>query len=150
LHTGDGADSSLEWSLRIAGSVADALLAQGISVAMQLGQEVQLIGTNRLDRVKLMDWLALFDAREESLNPPREKSSAVRKQKDSLSIQVTTDRGTVRAKRRIVLVADAFGARNSSDLAPNDWIVVTSPIGVPEQVLRAWKAGCAKETCRDV
>lgn len=91
-HTGEGPQSSREWSVRIAASICRALLAEERTVQCRLERQSCWAHPGGGDLKKLMDWLATFDD-VEGAEPPHD-ARQMRSEQSGVSdrIFVGTDR----------------------------------------------------------
>ncbi|MEM9185795.1 MAG: DUF58 domain-containing protein [Planctomycetota bacterium] len=141
-HAGVGADSSLEWSLRIAGSVAATLIAQDVHLELQLGGERRCFGASRPDFALLMDWLAEYGAEGQARSGG--EAGARRAAEDAVRLRITTDRLPPQpGELAIVLDADSFGGvraqTHSTPPTVASWIAVGGPEDVAASVLSGWR-----------
>jgi len=141
LHSGIGPQSTLEWSIRIAASVCQTLLQQGLSVTLVSHAtrfESQLQGNRPY---ALYDWLALLGS-EESAARTIDKKLNSKPLPRALTLHVTTDLSGTTAGDSIVLLT---GPENS--LATNKrhplrcWMVVKQGSDVASQIRRGWQSG---------
>ncbi|MEN1678410.1 MAG: DUF58 domain-containing protein [Planctomycetota bacterium] len=138
-HAGSGADSSLEWTLRIAASICESVAAQQGVIELWLGQK-QLVAEGKVALGGVLDAIALLDPSDEAdsvaptRRPPVENAVS--------AIAIGTDASPTRCEHSIVLDARGFGSqRLAADKRLGAWIPVSSPDDVPGQVLRGWRIG---------
>ncbi|REK17425.1 MAG: DUF58 domain-containing protein [Planctomycetota bacterium] len=136
LHPEDGPDSTLEWSIRIAASVGDALVRQGVGVTL-----VSHVGRFRLEATGsspsgMLDWLALLDGSENGSIKPRTRSCST-----ALTIHITTDLSGATAGDSIVLRTGPQRASVASRTAAGGWISVGPEGDIPLQIRKGWRNG---------
>lgn len=131
-HSGEGRGSTLEWSLRIAASICEAVAGQRGAVTLRLGgREYSATGAGG-ELGRLLDEIALFDptdAAERGLASP----SASGGPRES-TIYIGPER-SIRPAGRFICVRPP-GRRNRSDASA--WIVVDTGEDVAGQVLGGW------------
>jgi len=115
-HVGVGPSSTLEWSLRIAASVCELLLSQGVVVSLELGGTPATFAPGAASVRKMLDLIAECEAATQAASPAGPRS---RREDDAgFLIDIGTDRRLFalttsgrRNVRRIVLGTAAFHAR---------------------------------------
>ena len=141
-HTGAGVDSTMEWSIRIAASVADTFLAQGAQIEMQLGRESGTFAAGRSDQARMMDWLAEYKPTESDSSQAAAEAGRPRR-KPSTRLRIGTTRSEpATGEATILLDADAFSTDNRAAVSPSSgssWILVNEPSQVADQLLNGWR-----------
>ena len=137
LHRGAGADASVEWALRIAASVCDALIHQRIRVQViaHAGRFTtkSLAGTP----VALLDWLATLETAKER-NIPSAESRRSRSRSGALSIHITTDRSPSISGDSIVLTDETTSDAPAKPKA-RCWMTVVDSRDIESQVRYGWQ-----------
>jgi uncharacterized protein (DUF58 family) len=150
-HRGTAPSGSREWAIRVAASVIEGLLKQGVCVEAVWGGRVFCADAGEVHRRRLLDSLARLPATTavgltELLHLP-----ACGRFTEGVQIVVTTDaglagvtdHGLLRRSRCVVLSAAAFaGDQHSSTRPPlpaRPWIWIDQPDRVAEQFRHAWK-----------
>ncbi|MCA9070144.1 MAG: DUF58 domain-containing protein, partial [Planctomycetaceae bacterium] len=117
IHTGDGPNSSLEWTIRILASLAKAWHAEHALVTCRWGTQSFVVSFGPLGIRRLMEALTQI--------PPNGLESDLRhSSRSGLQILISTDLGFVRFpvptrhanRRRIVLSAAGFAGQEISDV----------------------------------
>lgn len=131
-HSGDGADSTFEWSLRIAASICEALVSRRGTVTLWLGSEEIAARSPGEELRRLLDAVAVFEA-------PVDVASRGRRRRGASASQVSIGAETTPARsgRFICLRTAGSTARKPADA----WIAVDSSEDVAGQVLRGWRDG---------
>jgi uncharacterized protein (DUF58 family) len=156
-HVGHGPDSSREWAIRIAGSLARGWLAAGVEVgAVWNGQVIPTAsGSKQLNT--LLDALAALPDNAGTPLTETMSNPACRGFTDGLQVIVTTDVGLMRAKmkervedhqRWVVLQCQGFVAAAQpqpgasafgSPLPLRPWLLIDRPDQVPPLLRGGWK-----------
>jgi uncharacterized protein (DUF58 family) len=154
VHGGQGPDSSREWAIRIAASLAKGWLEAGAQVgAVWNGQTLRAAsGPNQVNR--LLDSLAQLPDTSGPVLAETLAGPACRGFTFGLQVIVTTDQGLVRAQRArpgeeqqrwVVLQAEAFtGSGGRPGAAPSHlpvrpWLWIDAPERVPVLLRGGWK-----------
>jgi uncharacterized protein (DUF58 family) len=152
-HAGSGPDSSREWAIRVAASLAEGWIGRVAEVELVLdGEPVPSLGSARARTAALLDALArLVPGRDRELAECLSLGPGGRSDR-GLRVIITTDlglRGFAGEGRRrpgdrfVVLKAPAFGSEEGKDLtAPLPvvpWIWIDGPGRVATCLLRAGK-----------
>jgi uncharacterized protein (DUF58 family) len=141
LHKGSGEQSSIEWTIRIAASICEALLCQGVDLTI-LTHTSQFHALSRSnDLTGLLDWFALIDARNGSMPDSCLRSRSTRFTND-LTVHITTDLGDSFSGDSIVYRTDCEGpvSVNQGPMS-RSWITVRSDGDVPTQIRNSWRNG---------
>ncbi len=156
-HVGSGPNSSLEWVIRIAGSLVDDWVGQGADATLVVGDQSitgrkgTVVGRRQvlLDALARLDETAAWPTLSEVLDGP-----ICRQFGRGLRIVVCTDlaqlhaegRGNTYGERFVLLASSAFSENSTGavvQLNPNGslrpWIRIDDPRRVAEQVLAARK-----------
>ena len=141
LHRGSGDQSSVEWTIRIAASICEALLYQGVNLTVfsHTGHFRAISHAN--DLVGLLDWFALLDASDGTMSSSSTRARSLR-HKNGLSVHVTTDLSHSFSGDSIVYLTDpqepdsGIGAQTS-----RNWITLRRGIDIPSQVRDGWRNG---------
>ncbi len=134
-HSAGGSDSTLEWSLRIAASICEAVVEKQGGVQLWLGDKKVSAHSTELHLQRLLDEIALLqrDGTGSSGSggvPRRRNAPAVR-------VSIGTHKSPIRTDRAILLGGYGFGGREQDERGA--WIVVDSPDDVAGQVLQGWR-----------
>ena len=140
LHPESGPDSTLEWSIRIAASVGDALLRQGVGVTL-VSHSGRFRSESTGDNPSgMLDWLALLEANESSSTKARTKSCSSHVL-TALTIHITTDLSDAAADDSIVLLTQSARASAMTRRSAGGWMTVRPDVDVPLQVRKGWRNG---------
>lgn len=137
-HAGDGPDSTLEWSLRIAASICEAVVGQRGSVSLWLGDEPLTANTPGDDLRRLLDAIAMLE--------PGGRANAGKSRRRARTwstIAIGTEQ-TPRTGERFLCVrprSSPSRTEASSEGSAGAWIAVDAPGDVAGQVLRGWRSG---------
>lgn len=138
LHRGGGPDSSVEWSVRIAASICDALLKQRISVKVVAHSghfHAQATGARAN---ALFDWLATLGTESTARSIAAERART-RSPSDALSIHITTNHSTSISGDSIVFVADPdLETQTCTELSSQSWMKISGG-DVASQVRTGWQ-----------
>jgi uncharacterized protein (DUF58 family) len=149
VHAGEGADGSLEWSVRIAASIGEHFLRLGTAVTLDAGGQRLEIAPGEPGVRRLLDGLARGAFAATSALPARAArpyASLGGRKGDEERFAVTTDRDPwVEGShaRAIVLVTAGFATGESARrqlAALEPWIAVIGPNDAPARVARGWRA----------
>jgi uncharacterized protein (DUF58 family) len=141
LHRGSGRDSSVEWTIRIAASICDALLRQGINVTVTAHAGQFRAHSAGNSPAALLDWFALLNTGDVSASRSTRRTCSVRRA-ETLTIHITTDlAGTFANDSIIYLTESSFGARSGYRRSSQGWMTVTSGADVPSQIRSGWRNG---------
>ena len=146
LHRGTGPESSLEWTIRIAASVCEALIRQGVSVSIVTGSEAFTAVTSAQNPTLMLDWFALLNSRN---CPPSNRIERKRRipQRDSLTIHITTDQCRESGPDSIVIMTANDGASLAEhSAAKRCWIRLQQNSDIPAQIRRGWRSGPRKRS----
>lgn len=156
-HAGSGPDGSLEWSVRVAASLAEGWIGQGAEVELVCGDRVVSAqgGTVRARQARALDALARLEP--DGRHPLRDvlDGPICRRFERGMRVVVATDlglRGLARCpgpaveERFVVLEAAAFArdepSRGTEPLPVRPWIWIDDAGRVP-QLLRTSRKGVA-------
>ena len=147
-HAGDGADSSFEWAIRVAASLACGWLDEGAEVGFACAGVELPAAAGSLHKKRILDALAL------AVKVPKELNDILacplcRGFRDGLQVVVTTSKGyqaahcapCERANRRWALLSlEGFGGstRNGSTKPGDAWLWFCGPNHVPGLLLDGW------------
>jgi uncharacterized protein (DUF58 family) len=147
-HAGDGADSSFEWAIRVAASLACGWLDEGAEVGFACAGVELPAAAGSLHKKRILDALAM------AVKVPRELNDILacplcRGFRDGLQVVVTTSKGyqaahcapCERANRRWALLSlEGFGGSTRSGFTkPGDaWLWFCGPNHVPGLLLDGW------------
>lgn len=144
LHPETGPQSTLEWSIRIAASICEALLRQGVGVTVVAHSARFQIQSNRSDPSMLLDWFATLDAGQSDLGVPVDRSCSSRVLA-ALTLHITTDLTETTRGDSIVLLTKADpSSEGCARYSTRSWIVVKQGGDVPSQVRKGWRNGPRK------
>jgi uncharacterized protein (DUF58 family) len=142
-HSSTGSESTLEWTLRIAASICEALLNHDAQLTVELGGESLAVEPGPSGHQRLNDALARFQLPRAGCRTvvPRRSRSQKRKQADEIEIVITTGRGarqwaTFSSGDRRLVVLDAIDEFYTSAPA---WIELDSEDDVLEQLRHQWE-----------
>ena len=151
-HSSDDRDSSREWAMRIAASVAELAAERNVGIEVITPTAVIPLGSGSAQALRVGDLLARVPGRCDGALGQMLMRPACRGFRDGLQLVVTTDRGLIAATglaldlpraRFIVLASSAFDQNASNEelarLPVRPWIVCDDPSQVPQQVGRGWK-----------
>jgi uncharacterized protein (DUF58 family) len=150
IHRGSGRSGSREWAIRIAASLVESLLRQGVSVEAVWNGRLFPADAGDLHRRKLLDSLARLPAETPGELADSMQLPCCRRFSEGVQIVVTTDLGLsgihdhnlLRRPRFVVLSAAAFSSDPKSPqpkLPMRPWIWIDQPDRVAEQFRHAWK-----------
>ena len=141
LHPESGPDSTLEWSVRIAASVGEALLRQGIALTLVSHTTRFRSVSSGNNSAGMLDWLAEFDTSEPSAVEGGNRSR-LSHSLTALTVHITTDLSDGAAGDSIVLLT-ASGSSSASCTRPiaNGWMTVRPGGDIPSQVRKGWRNG---------
>ena len=138
IHPETGPDSTLEWSIRIAASVGDALLRQGIALTLVAPKTKFRSAANGSNAAAMLDWLAVLEMCESNTDEGR----SLRYSSTALTINITTDLSEASAGDSIVLVTKPRCTPTPcSNPALNGWITVSPSADIPRQIRKGWRNG---------
>lgn len=141
LHPEPGPQSTLEWSVRIAASVGDALLRQGVSVTFVSHSDRFRSRSTGNGPCELLDWLAVLGSSERTPNTSRNNASASH-EFTSLTVHITTDLSDGAGGDSIVLLTDSKQSLEPCRRAAADgWMSVQPNADVPLQIRKGWRNG---------
>ena len=157
IHAGGGPGSTLEWSIRIAASVAESLLQQGTRVRLRVGERMLEAASGNDGSRRLLDFLARFDALDvpPSLSRLGIADRGTRPADGEFAIEVTTNLRESSAHRkgthRITLNVFGFADREHDAQISSDWIKswidIDSASDVPAQLKRRWRQRSKEVWC---
>lgn len=130
-HSGSGPDSTLEWSLRAAASVCEALVGQRGTVTLLLGDQAVTAHTQGDDLRRLLDTIALLQPSDAPVN-----QRALRRHLSCCAISIGTEKSPVREGRFICFRS----ADHPGETTAGAWIDVDQSGDVAGQVLQGWRA----------
>ena len=141
LHQGKGAESSVEWTVRIAASICETLIRQGVDVTIESHSDQFNSRRKGNSTSAVLDWFALLST-DSGTNNVTYKRAASRSCAASLSLHITTDRSPQVSGDSIVIVVDrpvksALPTRSK----PQSWIELSQEKDIPTQVRRGWQQG---------
>ncbi len=139
-HVGQGPDSTLEWSLRIAASICESVVGQQGSVDLILGNHRVARGAGPEALSRMLDGIARFDSQSPMRqNVPRHRASSGRSAPTKV-VSISPQPAEGLSQKGIALHHGSSSQEPGSNrLAPSPWIMVTMPGNVPEQVLHGWR-----------
>lgn len=141
LHKGSGPQSSIECTIRIAASICEALLHQGVSLTVytHAGQFRAL--SRGSDLTSLLDWFALFDARDGKVSHAKARPRSNRFT-NSLVVHITTDLSTSFSGDSIVYLTNPERCSSANgNHTPGSWIQVRDSADIPSQIRNGWRNG---------
>ena len=141
LHKGSGPQSSLEWTIRIAASICEALLYHGVNLTVltHAGHFRALSRGNDLTR--LLDWFAVLDASDDSTPKSSVRPGSTRLT-NSLKVHITTDLSRSFSGDSIVYLTNPEGPGSANgNHVPGSWIMVRNGADVPSQIRNGWRNG---------
>jgi uncharacterized protein (DUF58 family) len=151
-HAGDGACSSLEWSIRVMASVCHALLNHDVRLTITLGEPSFAVEPTATSQQRLNDALARLEPTAR-FSPSSRKPSAARTNGE-LEIVVTTDRGAAHwaadnARRRLIVfdtrsAADRDDCRRTARFT-EAWIVLDCCGDVLGDLRQQWEEGVNRD-----
>ena len=141
LHPESGPDSTLEWSIRIAASVGDALLRQGVGLTLvSHSARFRSIATGN-NPSGMLDWLATLDTSVRSTTEGRTTSSPSYSL-TALTAHITTDLSDVIASDSIVLLTEPNRPLTQcTRSATNGWMTVKPNADIATQIRKGWRNG---------
>ena len=140
LHRGTGRQSSFEWTIRIAASISETLLRQGVNVtvASQVGQFHA--HSNGSQPTSLMDWFALLNMSQRAMDSATR--SRLSGKNSQLSIRITTDQCKDPSGNSIVYLTEPTDSVDgSSNLGSHVWMTLNKEADIQSQILRGWRNG---------
>ena len=141
FHNGSGDQSSIEWTIRIAASICQALLQQGVNLIVLTHTSHFRALSRGNDLTSLMDWFALVDARDGSMPRSSVRSRSARFT-NSLSVHITTDLSHSFSGDSIVYLTDSERSCSANDnYLPHSWITVRRGFDIPSQIRSSWRNG---------
>ncbi|MDX1948050.1 MAG: DUF58 domain-containing protein [Pirellulaceae bacterium] len=147
-HHGYGADSSLEWTLRVGASICQALLHQVAKLHVSVGGRTITVTSGPAGRERLGDSLARYSPAESAPDGPPEMVQPAKSQKELVEFVVTTDLGR-RAwsereldRRLVVLATGARLERAFSDHELPAWCALDLAADPLRQLREQWESGC--------
>ncbi|MEM8945765.1 MAG: DUF58 domain-containing protein [Planctomycetota bacterium] len=147
LHQGHGPQASMEWAVRIAASICDTLLRQGVIVFIEADGDRFMSRIHGNSATALLDWFALLGSSDSRSSVPSRRSSSTTR-RSSLSIHVTTDRSPNVTGESIVIVLDrTTSACADSPHSGQSWIDLCREVDIPTQVRRGWRQGQRRRRC---
>lgn len=150
VHRGAGPSGSREWAIRLAASLAEGLLSQGVSVEAVWGGRVFPADAGDSHRRRLLDSLARLPATSAGSLAEVLHLPACRRFVEGVQVVVTTDLGLSGLRERslwqrahfVVLSAAAFAGGSGAEapgLPTRPWISIDRADRVAEQFRHAWK-----------
>ncbi len=141
LHRGRGPQSSVEWSIRIAASICDTLLRQGVNVVIESHADQFHSERKGNNPTTVLDWFALLNTK----NVPNSRIAARAVASNgaaTLFIHITTDLSPRVTGDSIVIVVDRPNhASINAGKMPQSWIELSQETDIPTQVRRGWQQG---------
>lgn len=141
LHKGSGDQSSIEWTIRIAASICEALLYQGVKLTVFTHADhfYALSTGNGLNG--LLDWFALIDAGDQSSPNSCVRSRSARLA-NGLTVHITTDLSHSFSGDSIVVLTDSEQKPSANNYPiQRSWITVRRGVDVPSQIRSGWRNG---------
>ena len=140
LHPERGPDSTLEWTIRIAASVGDTLLRQGIGVTL-LSHSSQFSSlTDGSNPAGMLDWLAALNT--DDIESNRRRISPNLSNPQNISVHITTDLSETTSGDSIVLRTDIEQPTEDRDgNTKGGWIIVEKDSDIPNQIRKGWRDG---------
>ena len=139
LHPELGPESTLEWSIRIAASLAEALLKQGVGVSiLSHSGKFRSDGTG-ISSAGMLDWLASLEVGDGNAARVRAQSRSVRVF-TSLTVHITTNLSEAVAGDSIVLFTKE-PSHSTRTRAPVGWIALRPDADIPQQISKGWRNG---------
>ncbi|MDB5391029.1 MAG: hypothetical protein JWM11_6675 [Planctomycetaceae bacterium] len=155
MHVGRGASSTLEWTIRLAASVAEIYHQQHAAVECYLGPKLIRIPNGDAGWKRFLDELARFPDHGLNTELPMPTCSHQRKHHDVLEVIITTDLRLTRQpglnhpcgrQRCVVLQTSAFQPQPLPQvvkLCPaHHWVLIDSLDDVAGQFRRKWRRLC--------
>lgn len=141
LHSQPGPHSTLEWSIRIAASVGNALLQQGVSVTLASHAGRFRSKSTGSSPGEMLDWLAVLGSSE--CTPAKSRSSNSSSHVlTALTVHITTDLSGSAAGDSIVLLTESRQPLKScTSSAADGWMTVRPDADVPLQIRKGWRNG---------
>jgi uncharacterized protein (DUF58 family) len=150
VHRGAGANGSREWAIRLAASLVEGLLKQGVSVEAVWGGRVFPADAGDTHRKRLLDSLARLPATVPGGLAELLQLPVCRRFTEGVQVVVTTDLGLAALRERtlwqrsrfVTLSAAAFAGDTAAEpthLAVRPWVWIDQPDRVAEQFRHAWK-----------
>lgn len=140
LHAGTGSQSSLEWTVRIAASICETLIRQGVNVSIE-SQGDQFDSRMKGSNSSLvLDWFALLRTSNRS-GKERFSQAQTRKKSTSLFLHITTNRSSHVTEDSIVMVVDQQLHPDPLRRKPQSWIELSQEMDIATQVRRGWQQG---------
>ena len=141
LHRGKGPQSSIEWTVRIAASICETLIRQGVNVAIESHTDQFESQRQGNSPSAILDWFALLSTDLATTKEPSTRAAS-RKFTTSLSLHITTDRSQKVTGNSIVIVVDRpVDADLATRRTPQSWIELSQETDIPTQVRRGWQQG---------
>lgn len=144
IHPNRGPDSTLEWTFRIAASIGDALLRQGITLTLISPSSIYRSSSNGSNCSKMLDWLAILDVDKESSYDGAKRYSGSNSL-EAISIHITTDLAEATNGNSIVLRTSQENSNtNRMASTSSGWITVEQNSDIPRQIRNGWRSGPRK------
>lgn len=141
VHRGIGKDSSVEWVIRIAASVCEALVRQGVNVTVISGTSQCQANSSGSSLVMLMDWFAAMEVYGQQDSQHKSYAGHSRWQ-TGLSIHITTDLSKNFSQDTIVYQTRLPAEKNSTrSFVRGNWITVSKEKDIPNQIRSVWQNG---------
>ncbi len=148
VHRGAGPAGSREWAVRVAASLVEGMLRQGVSVEAVWNGRVFPAAGGEPHRRRLLDALARLPGDPAGGLTELLQTPVCRRFTEGVQVVVTTDlalagvreTGLLRRPRFVALAAGAFaGTTERPRLPVRPWIVLDQPGRVAEQFRHAWR-----------
>ena len=140
LHRGQGRQLSFEWTIRIAASISETLLRQGVNVTVASQASQFHSHSNGSRPTSLMDWFALLDMDDSVANSVVHKRLPGKN--GQLTIQITTDLCQEPSGNSIVFLTESDASTDRSHtVGSRAWMTLHHESDIPSQILRSWRNG---------
>ncbi|MDA7950926.1 MAG: DUF58 domain-containing protein [Pirellulaceae bacterium] len=138
LHRGTGSQSTFEQSIRIAASVSESLLHQGVKLT--INTNTGKFESESRNSPALLDWLALFDNEVKPAQKLSERSPRT-PWKRSLRVHITTDlSNSVESDSIVILTTPESSKEAISRVHSRCWMVVKRGVDLSSQIRNGWQS----------
>ncbi|WP_161603366.1 DUF58 domain-containing protein [Blastopirellula marina] len=134
-HRGQGTDATIEWALRIGGSVAVALFQQNVRVSLELENQIFALDANLASWRKMYDAMARFALSNSTRAPTRRRDGVV------IAVRTNLAEPLVGESRAIVLnvATDDSKKLAASRRAGSPWIAIDSLPAAAAELQNGWR-----------